>query len=188
MAKEKHSDTGRPEKKHGHEPPQTSLVLKIGHWKNAFTEQQCKVMIAESLNLTVSESEFRHSITGYLITRRRVCLVLRIDPRRVRKMLHFFYEAMKKKIEGYSGIEHKIIPVDHSKRDHEESKQLQEPLFEEFPMLNHLLVKLITGKTVVLPYYSPHLERLKERIRNYPFCSAIDYSGAKSPVLVTVTE
>jgi hypothetical protein len=63
---------------------------------------------------------------------------------------------------------------------------LFEKLFEEFPLHDEDMVRLLTGRPVVSPYYDPNLERLKESVRNDPFCSTLDYEGGRSAVLVRV--
>jgi hypothetical protein len=156
----------------GKETPESrrlfAITLITGDWKFAFSEEECNVMIAEALNDCVYNEGLE--IAGYLITRRRVCLVLKIEYVHVNKMLQHFYEKMRKKILHQ---EHLI-------------KEIHSPLFIKYPLQNENLVLLITGRQVSLPYYSPHLERLKSRIHNYNFCSALDYSGAKGPVVVSL--
>ena len=166
--------------------PISSLTLKIGDWKMLFTEQEYKVLIAETLNVCLHEHEFKHSIVGYLITKRRVCLVLKMHYRHIPKMLDFFYDSVKRKVIDRFERMKKTFLKRTMQHGSMEMNDLFDDLFEQFPLENDSLVRLITGREVELPYYNPHLARLKDRIRNYNFCSAIDYSGAKSPVLVTL--
>lgn len=150
-----------------------SYTLKTGKWKKLFRNGYYKTLIAEALNSTVYRGEFRNSIIGYLISERRLCLVLRTEYKKVHRMLNVFYSKLKEEIE----------------RSLEEAGKSTEPLrnlFTEYELKNTQLIKLITGRKVILPYTDPQLERLKARIRNYPFCSAIDYRGGESPVLVKV--
>jgi hypothetical protein len=52
-------------------------------------------------------------------------------------------------------------------------------------LVNDYMTMLLTGRTVDLPYYNPHLTILKDKIRKSDFCSAIDYSGGEGPVVIT---
>ncbi|HEU4716471.1 MAG TPA: hypothetical protein VFU15_01505 [Bacteroidia bacterium] len=171
------------EKKHPH--PETNVQLAIGEWRELFTESEYKLIIAESLNETVVTRGFHTILNGYLITKRRVCLVLHGDREKAQAMLDVFYRNVKKQLlrrlhakpaEMQKEIIHRLALEGHEGHRH---------LFREFPLYNYVLVRLITGRPAGVLYYSPHVERLKERIRNYPYCSAIDYSGAKGPVIVT---
>ena len=162
-----------------------SYSLKIGKWKKKFRAGYYKTLIAEALNCTVHKGEFKNTIVGYLISERRLCLVLRTEYKKVHRMLNVFYghlkEEMEKSIEAAkpNGVELSNKVVGNA-----EEHLLN--LFTEYELKNAQLIKLITGRKVRLPYTDQQLERLKERIRNYPFCSAIDYSGGESPVLVKI--
>ena len=57
-----------------------------------------------------------------------------------------------------------------------------------YPFLNDYIRALITGKEVHIGYYDPYLERLKQYIHNHNYCSALDYSGGKSPVIVATDD
>lgn len=161
-----------------------SYTLKIGNWKKTFRAGYYKTLIAEALNCTVHKGEFRNTIVGYLISDRRLCLVLRTEHKKVRRMLNVFYgnlrEEIAKSLEAMNKSEAALLPKSPGIE-----KQLQH-LFTEYVLKNTQLIKLITGRKVRLPYTDPQLERLKASIRNYPFCSAIDYGGGESPVLVKV--
>lgn len=161
-----------------------SIGLLIGDWKNEFPEHMCKVMIAEALNYCVYNSGMK--IGGYLITRHRVCLVLKIAPTLLNEMLQQFYDELRKEIIQHK---HRIKNQARAIADRLETKvEMQMSLFIKYPLLNYMLIELITGQQVELPYYSPYLARLKDRINASDFCSAIDYTGAKGPVVVTLLE
>ncbi|HET6992584.1 MAG TPA: hypothetical protein VFJ43_14720 [Bacteroidia bacterium] len=166
--------------------PLFAFTLNIGQWKTVFTEDQYKVLIAESLNQTVCQEQYKYTLVGYLINRQRVCLILRIKPNLVQKMLNFFYDSVRKNIRKHLEEINKTFLKKWLKQNGIDIEDLFNDLFEQRPLRNENLVRLITGRKVVLPYYNPHLRKLKDQIRNYNFCSAIDYSGAKSPVLVTL--
>jgi len=156
----------------------SAITLKVGKWRSLFTEQHFNILIAEALNKTLLDDAYEKTLIGYLITYRKVYLILKIKQTMLQKMLHFFYKAVKTALEQYVEKTAEAVTSDGFIQG--------EPLFEQLPLKNDHLIKLITGRKVKLPYYSPTLERLKEKIRNYNFCSAIDYSGAIGPVLVTL--
>jgi len=172
-----------PERKPAKKEQIISIGLIICDWKNEFTEHQCKVMIAEALNHCVYNDELK--IAGYLITQRRVCLVLEAAPDQVNHLLQAFYKQLRKEIHQHT---HRIrnLETDLHKEEETSGAEKHTTLFIRSPLQNYMLIRLITGRPVTLPYYSPHLERLKEKVNHYNFCSAIDYSGAKGPVVVKV--
>jgi len=155
------------------------LVLLIGDWRNSMRPHDYYIQIAETLTHCISRNKL--DVTGYLITGRRLYLVLFILPSELDPQLDFFYEALKENIRKHAHHQGKL-PQHHQ---HEETPavDLREKLFTKLPLLNEQLVKLITGKAVKLPYYSPQLARLKDKIKQHAFCSAIDYSGGKGPVV-----
>lgn len=154
------------------------LGLLSGKWKEAFSPHECKVMIAEALNSCVYMHHLE--IAGYLITKRRLCLVLRADPKRLDEQLRHFYRTLRKEIlqRIHRREEWEQLPEEQP----EEEKPVQ--LFVRYPLQNYMLIHLITGRKVQLPYYSPHLAKLKDKVNHENFCSAVDYSGAKGPVIV----
>ena len=164
--------------------PLVPLTLIIGRWKKELDDRKCKLLIADALNQTVLQKEFEHSIAGYLITSRRVCLVLHLEPLQVRKMLNVFYDQVRHLLDAhwneYDNQFKKNFWPDHGHHEAGDGK-----LFIEAPLVNFNLIDLLLGRNIDTIYYDKHKERLKERIRNYPFCSAIDYSGAVSPVIVS---
>lgn len=157
-----------------------SMTLITCRWKKEFTVHECKVMIAEALNYCVYHHHMK--IAGYLITGRRLCLVLQIDPQQADEMLRHFYKELRKEI---------LLRLQRRSRIEEQLQQLTEaesekysPLFIKIPLQNYMLLRLITGRRMELPYYSPYLARLENRISHENFCSAVDYTGAKGPVVV----
>lgn len=162
-----------------------SFTLKIGEWKKVFRPAFYKTLIAVSLNYTVHKGEFRHMIVGYLITDRRVCLVLYTEQKRVRRMLDQFYRCVHDEIHrslemadtaerGYFFSEITGFENEHGK------------LFTEYELRDIYLIRLLTGRKANVLYPDARVLRLKERLRNYPFCSVINYKGGESPVLVRV--
>lgn len=156
-----------------------AVTLAIGKWKSEFTEHEYKVMIAKALNYCVCHNEMK--IVGYLITKRRICLVFATKNLKKGKLLKPFYERMKLEIYRYS-----VQLRRSSMRTFEEETVLQESRlhpFVESPLKNDDLIKLLLGRKVDLAE-SPHLKKMKGMIRRYNFCSAMDYSGAKGPVII----
>jgi hypothetical protein len=168
------------------QPTIHSISLIIGSWKEQFMDEQIKLIIAEALNYCTCNHKLH--IVGYLITKRRVCLVLKIIEADLTKILDVFFEKVGKLIRQHQEHVRSQNFKTYEKENIIQIARLFKDLFIQIPLINAHLIKLITGRPVVLPYYNPHLARLKDRIHNYNFCSAIDYSGAKGPVVVTLLE
>jgi hypothetical protein len=165
--------------------PCLAYTLKIGKWKSLFPRNELLILVSESLNLTLKHHRFCETLVGYLITDKRVCLILQPDSQ---PFLDNFY------LNTRDEIMRRLDQLDKNflkKRLHEleiNLGDLTHHLFEQRNLLRNELYWLMLGKEVKLPYYSPHLARLKDRIHNYPYCSAIDYSGAKGPVNMTFVQ
>jgi hypothetical protein len=168
-------------------PPQVeifSFTMKIGDWKKIFRPPFYKTLIAASLNCTVHK-EFRNVIVGYLISDRRLCLVLRMEEKKVRKLLEHFYAHLRSEISNSLDA---VAPADmeYFTKEIDNARMNSRKLFTEYPLKDEQLIRLLTGRKVDAPYTDPRVARLKDQIRNYPFCSAVDYAGGESPVLVKV--
>lgn len=139
-------------------------------------------------------------IVGYLITGRMVHLVLDMEGELTKdeqenilgELVHNLNkkvrEAIETRQEKNDFNEYRLEMGGEDDVDDDELTDTGRPLMhliETSPFSNYLLVQLITGARVELGYYSPQLAMLKDSIHNYPFCSAIDYAGAKGPVLIT---
>lgn len=161
-----------------------TFTLKTGEWRSLFSVEECKILIAEGLNSTVTEHEYRNAVVGYLITEHSVYLVLRIDHKKIRKMFDCFYDKVREGIRNALDSRRKNELKQVLEQEQISREDLFERLFEQFSLKNDHLVKLITGRKVELPYYDPELERLKDKICNDRFCSALDYEGGEGPVLV----
>ncbi|KQX09909.1 hypothetical protein [Flavobacterium sp. Root420] len=157
------------------------LELRIGDWKKHFDPNYVNTIIAMALNHCTEETDF--IINGYLITSKNLYLVAKTDKKRFDEMLH--------KIEHHINLLLKFLTPEKNKYeidfyiDQDDNYSIiHEPLFTVYPFKNDYLIRLITGKKVVLPYYNPELESLKSIVQHHPFCSVIDYSGAIGPVTV----
>ncbi len=152
------------------------LTLVMGSWKKDIPENQRNVIIANALNHCSYKDHLK--VVGYLITNRRVFLILKDRKESIDEILFILYEQVLLGIYEYEKVVKKYS-----------SRELPTPkghdhLFEIYPFYNYYIRRLITGGKIRLPYYDPHLARLEAQIHNYDFCSAIDYSGAKGPVVV----
>ena len=119
-----------------------------------------------------------------MITEKRVCLVLEIQRNEINSMLAKFYDSVLKEIKK---LRQQNENVDLRTENNEaviRTGNFSTHLFTQYPLIDSYLVQLITGKQIYSNYYNPQLEKLKKYIHNYNFCSAIDYSGAKGPVMV----
>lgn len=163
-----------------------SFILSSGEWRSLFDELRCKMLVAEALNATIREHEFRGVLVGYHIRDWSVYLVLVTDHKKVRNLLHRFYDHVRDGIRNQLDQKKKDALKEILGEERITRHDLFEHLFSELPLRDEQYTRLITGRKVVLPYYDPVLARLKDSIHNDPFCSALDYRGGKSPVLVRV--
>ncbi|WP_158992510.1 hypothetical protein [Mucilaginibacter sp. L196] len=147
------------------------ITLTMGKWREGFTQEQRKLIIAEALNYCT----YNHglNIAGYLINNTRLHLVLKINKADIHRMLNLFYDSVGREVSKY-----------RSTIKHIDFETAEKQLFIRHSTVNDSLVRLITGKQVDLGYYDPQLARLKDNINSSDFCSAIDYTGAIGPVIV----
>lgn len=162
-----------------------SFFLRIGHWRNLFEKAKCKWIISKALNLWTEENkEHKFELAGYIITGTKLGLVLKIRNLELPKALHVFFQILNKLVaESLEDREGDLPDFLNSQADTNTNVQFHN-LFETKMPMSPFLAKLITGRKIKLPYYDFRLLRLEERIRNYNFCSAVDYSGAIGPVKV----
>lgn len=153
----------------------------MGHWKRDFTEQECMLLVAEALNQCTYHYYEEFDVTGYLLTGRRLFLVLDKNGPSLQDLLNRFYDQLQKDIQAF---QQKAMPMHHDVKKERHSVDQPWQLFTAHAFINPNLFKLITGQKVVEHYYDPHLERMKDYIHNYNFCSALDYEGGISPVIV----
>lgn len=172
------SHTSRKQEHHtGHHDNRTHAVRLVpGDWKKLFGKEHFYTVTAECLNTCVYNKNMH--IHGYVITYNSICLLIG-NGDKVHEKLTAFYDEIKKAIlkqrrhAGYNDAENEIT-LYH--------------LFRSYRILNTALKHLLVGKDVNLPYYNPQVARLKQWLKCQPFCSVIDYTGAKGPVAVTKPE
>ncbi len=148
------------------------LVLVIKSWEKEIPTDWRNIIIAKALNYCIYNESL--VIKGYLLTKKRLCLIVISESHSIRHILNVFAKEVVKGIYNYENNFGKYL---------EESRTFNE-LFIQYPLYNPYIIKLITGKKIILPYNNPHVTRLEKRIHDYNYCSAIDYSGAIGPVIV----
>ena len=164
------------------------FVLYAGPWKKKFSELRYKFMVASVLNECAGAEEFAGSkflITGYLLTGRRIYIICKIRFTHLANILDLFKRKIKAAIEYELNRERRRPGYSAAEQFIEEVRINEEELFEKFPITNYWLIQLITGNEVELGYDDPKLEKLKKIIQHEQFCSAIDYSGGESPVIIS---
>jgi hypothetical protein len=167
--------------------PGHALSLKIGSWKAFFSNSQNKILIARALNQITCDGHL--NIKGYLITDRRLYLVLRMELEHIDHALNLFYDALKKEIKQHLNWVESMERHWHFKKQ-PDPEELWKHLFIRHLLLDFDFIDAISYKKhpesyyLNPPYYNPRLLRLVKKVRKYDFCSAIDYSGACGPVFL----
>ncbi|WP_394775616.1 hypothetical protein [Flavobacterium sp.] len=155
--------------------------LEIGEWKKHFDFYYVNTIIAMALNHCIKNHEL--IVNGYLITKNSLYLIATSHEKSI--------DSALQKLEMHITFLLKINPQKLKKNKYEIAFVVDDEdvfyavrgaLFEIHPLKNNYLISLLTGKKVTLPYFNPELENLKSMIKNHPFCSVIDYSGAIGPV------
>ncbi|MBS7231629.1 hypothetical protein KHA90_11395 [Flavobacterium psychroterrae] len=155
--------------------------LEIGEWKKHFGFDYVNTIIAMALNHCIKNHEL--IVNGYLITKNSLFLIAKTHEKSI--------DTAIQKLEIHITFLLKINPEKVKKNKYEMAFIVDDDdlfyavrgsLFKVYPLKNNDLTALLTGKKITLPYFNPELENLKSMIKNHPFCSAIDYSGAIGPV------
>ncbi len=153
---------------------QTLLIFTT--WRTKMQEEKANVIIANALNKCVYFVSAR--IKGYLLTKRRLFLVFENTNEESRIILEAFNEFLLAEIFDY------LRSLPRHQRELIFDLEDDEELFHEHRFINPTIKKIIIGEEIELPYYDPHVEKIEKEIKNYNYCSAIDYSGARGPVVV----
>jgi hypothetical protein len=172
------------------------LALKIREWRELFREEEYKLIIAKMLNHYLSEVNSNKNrpcsiyFNGYLINKTSIYLVLDIDHKIKasskdqtdihRKIIQNLISNLDKNVKATIESIHGANILNRGLIKNGDNNTLQVAalqLFEEFPFNNYPLLKLITGYKEESSYYDTRLVRLKNRINNERFCSAIFYAA-----------
>ena len=164
--------------------PKHSIELVIGKWARWFDSEKTKLLIVEALNEWTANEE-RLELNGYFITDYSVYLLVKVAKSSFHKKLSIFYEIVIKLIEQSHNYSKRNYIDDLEFLD---SKPLHHLPFEKRIFLNHDLIRLMLGKKIYSTYYDLEQVYLINNIKHYNYCSAIDYSGAISPVHVTLLQ
>jgi len=175
-------------RKQGSQFLETSFMLRAKSWKNYLPELQYKFIIARAFNDVLYDTGpvyKKFLITGYLIHRRRIYIVCKLRSISIDRVLELLHEKIKLalELEEQKRIEKKRF---NESTDVQHLSIPETGFFDFFPFNNEWLKLLITGHAVNLRYHDPLLDNLKNIVSNEPFCSCIDYSGEKGPVIVSI--
>lgn len=175
----------RIKEKYGIKLPVTTITLVWGRWARIFDQLVVCEFISEALNGATTDERGEHpTLAGYYLDHTCANLVFRLDEGTVHEILERFRlileDIVKRGIEGL-----KKTRMMQSERDQlMEIDLFPRRLFEIKEFWDDHLIRLITGQQINLPYDDPKLDRLKNRISDYRFCSAPDYAGAIGPVVI----
>jgi len=181
-----------------------ALTLVIGPWKKLFPPKEFQLIIAEALNYRnpvrkhrgkrkeppykydpcIDEKSYYHvnnelTISGYLITQRRVCLILKAKPSDFDRLYGIFNCHVKQEIKRRIDDRHFNKGLLSEGLDF-----LLDDLFTKAPLINPQLIQFLIGKEYYQLYNVSSLQRMKASLWKYSYCSVIDYSGALGPVFV----
>lgn len=145
-------------------------------WKNRFTSEQLKFFIAQNLNACACMEKNNLKITGYLITGRRLILIVRCKEGELSLVMDSFYKHVRYELRKrwQEDLYHKEIEYENDNQE----------IFREYRLYDDILAKLITGKKIRQKYYSPYVAQLENYISRSSYSSALDYSGGKGPVIL----
>ena len=152
----------------------TSFVF--GEWKRKIPVNKRAIIIAKSINYFTGHKKFKVDILGYLITRRRVCLILETKRYDIKDVFDEFKKNAAEEIKRY--LQYNWYHRTDDDFDDKDLKHLRLNPFRQEAFYNDTIVRLMTGRKPDIKYYSPHIEKLKDMIHNYDFSSALNYSGA----------
>ena len=164
------------------EPLLLNVSLRIGAWRELFNDQAGMMIISDALNECVVNNIF--TLAGYLITARRVFLVIYPKGPDAESMLFAFYDTVRRAVRHHADGSKYAGQQTSQQRDRMLMDELLKHPFHRQYCINDHLERLVTGRRVNLPYHSPHLDVLKDKVRRAVFCSAIEYRGGEGPVII----
>ncbi|WP_323789895.1 hypothetical protein [Psychroserpens sp.] len=151
-------------------------TLVIGNWRKQIPHYYRRIIIANALNTSVKDKKF--NIYGYLITSKRVFLILGCNPSKIENKLESLEKNLSLEIEHY----HIKIETNHN-RSHDDDYKVKKfvfgVLFEMYPLYNESLVRLLTGRKPKISYYDSQTAKMEDIIQNYEFSSVLDYNAFK---------
>ena len=164
-------------------PEQYKKVLRCGEWSKLVGEKQTKVIIAVALNYYPSLLGSEVKIFAYTLISNNLYLVARGSDGDIYSFLPDFYELVQ------IGIQDFFSELQEQKVHFREQVSLDKitqvnNLFTEHRFRNNFLLSLIIGQKISLPYFDPKYNKLQHKIQTSNFSSAVDYSGAKGPVII----
>lgn len=150
------------------------LVYK--NWHHHIPNELRKIMIAESMNRAILEKKIK--IHGYLIMESNMILYVEEIGKHT-EVLERFHDCFNATFKAY---------LDEKEQNGEMINlnfyRAITSFFLEQQLFDKNLVLLLTGRKVNKAYHDPNLLRWKALLKQTKYCSIIDYSGGKSPVLV----
>ncbi len=153
------------------------LVYK--NWHHHIPIEIRKIMIADSLNKAIDIHKLK--IHGYLIMESNMILYVEksIEYPVVLERFHDCFNATFKAYLDEKEQNGEMINLNFYRA--------MTSFFLEQQLFDKNLVLLLTGRKVNKAYHDPNLLRWKALLKQTRYCSIIDYSGGKSPVLVHQT-
>jgi len=148
--------------------------IRIGN--HHITNKIRKIMIADSLNKAIDIHKLK--IHGYLIMESNMILYVEksIEYPVVLERFHDCFNATFKAYLDEKEQNGEMINLNFYRA--------MTSFFLEQQLFDKNLVLLLTGRKVNKAYHDPNLLRWKALLKQTRYCSIIDYSGGKSPVLV----
>lgn len=163
------------------------IELKLGNWKKHFDFNYRSTVIVMALNHFIKEHEL--VVNGYLITTKSLFLIVKTEKKSIDELVEKIELHIAFLLKKYDNKFTNSISKDDFLIEMENILYtVHQPLFKLKMIKSNYLIKLITGQKIDIPYYDPELEYLKLLIKNHPFCSSIDYSGALGPVEIVLLE
>ena len=153
------------------------LVYK--NWHHHIPIEFRKIMIAESLNKAVINKDI--NIHGYLIMESNMILYVE-ESIEYPVVLELFYDCFNATFKAY---------LDEKEQNGEMINlnfyHAMTSFFIEQELYDKNLELVLTGRKVIKPYHDPSFLKLKAISKQTKYCSILDYSGGKSPVLIHKT-
>lgn len=160
-----------------------SRIFTMNAWSNDIPEVTRNIMIVNALNHCIINNEML--VFGYLIKNQCVFLIGFSQNVNIEESLTNFYRHVAFEIEEYYQRKN-----NYQNQQHTEYQKISSyaHLFKQYPFTDTYIREIIMGRKITLPYYDPDVARLEDYLQDDPFCSALDYAGGKSPVLIAVKQ